>query len=207
MGEPGAQWAAGPVDSRHWLFGPDLPTRGGVAAAGVSGRASVLRAAVVTRGVPVGSGAGRSSAPIARPVALQRVEPVDPGGRGFARGLLAVAPTVAIPGDRGLACPGGGRRRRRRLAGRRRGGELTRVVPGVLADDRLSGSGAVHRAVPGPVDGLGEAARRGGTRGVLVAQPAGGRGAAVLRDLPTRSGDRRRPVHGSVHLRAEPDAD
>ena len=35
------------------------------------------------------------------------------------------------------------------------------------------GQGAVHGAVPGPVDGLGEEARRGGAGGVLVAQPAG----------------------------------
>ena len=45
--------------------------------------------------------------------------------------------------------------------------------PCVLADDRLPGPGVIHRPVPGAVDGLGEEARRGRARGVLVAQPDG----------------------------------
>ena len=61
-------------------------------------------------------------------------------------------------------------------------GGLNRGRRVVVADDRLSGPGAVHGAVPGPVGGLGEEARCGRAGGLLVAQPAGGRGS-----WPTRS--------------------
>ncbi len=81
VGEPGAQWRAGPVDPRHGVFGPDLPPGGGLAPADVPRRAPVLRAAPGARGVPAGAGAGRPSSPPPRPIALQPVEPVDPGGR------------------------------------------------------------------------------------------------------------------------------
>ena len=70
MGEPGAQRRAGPIDPRHGVLGPDLPPRGGAAAADVPRRASVLGAALVARGMPAGPGAGPASAPAARPVAL-----------------------------------------------------------------------------------------------------------------------------------------
>ena len=98
---------AGPVDPRHGLLGPDLPPRGGVAAAGVPRRAPVLRAAPVARGMPAGPGAGRPSAPAAWPVALQPVEPVAPGGRRPARRRLAVAPAVAVPGGPDVGRPDG----------------------------------------------------------------------------------------------------
>ena len=126
VGQPGAQRRARPVDPRHGVLGADLPPRGGAAPAGVPRRAPVPRAALVARGVPAGAGAGRPSAPAARPVALQPVEPVAPGGRQPARRRLAAAPAGRDTGWSRRGMPGRRRRGRRRCGrrdrGRRRGG-------------------------------------------------------------------------------------
>ena len=81
-------------------------------------RAPVPRAAPAARGVPAGAGAGRPSAPAARPVALQPVESVAPGGRRPVRRRLAVAPAGRIPGGPGRDVATAARRRRPRRRGR-----------------------------------------------------------------------------------------
>ena len=83
--------------------------------AGVPRGPPVPGPALAARGVPAGAGSGRPSSPTARPVALQPVEPVAPGGRRPRRRRLAVAPAGPVSGASGVGC-----RRARRCGPRRR---------------------------------------------------------------------------------------
>ena len=188
-----------------------FPREVALAAAGVPRRAPVLGPAAASRGMPDRPGAGQPPAEAARPLALQPLEPVDPGGRRPARRRLADA--AGRSGTRWSAAARARRPSRRdprsRPAAASAGGERCRVRCTDLDFGWRSASWARRSSQRGSWcsgSPRRSSAQLGGAGGVLVAQPAGGLTLLSYAASTARPGDHRRPGDGAVRLHAEPDA-